>query len=51
MKQVTIRFPDEIHNEMRHLSVDAGVSQNEYINNLVQEDLEKRKAQKEKTSQ
>ena len=43
MKQISVRLDDELHNKVKHLLVDIEKSFNEYVIELIKQDLEKRK--------
>ncbi|WP_373845242.1 YlcI/YnfO family protein [Clostridium sp.] len=47
IKQISVRFDDELHKEVKYLLVDIDKSFNEYILDLVRKDLERRKKEKE----
>ena len=42
MKQISIRLDDEIHKKVKYLMVELEISINEYIVDLIKQDLEKR---------
>jgi predicted HicB family RNase H-like nuclease len=48
IKQLTIRLDDELHKQLKYLSVDIDKSLNEYISELIKQDMEKRKAETKK---
>jgi predicted HicB family RNase H-like nuclease len=43
IKQLIIRLDDDLHKELKHLSIDINKSINEYVVELIKKDLEKRK--------
>lgn len=45
MKQLTIRLNDDLHKQLKYLSVDIDISINDYITTLINDDLKKRKEQ------
>jgi len=42
IKQITIRLDDDIHKILKYLSIDIGKSLNEYVVELIKQDLKKR---------
>jgi len=46
IKQISVRFDDELHKKVKYLLVDIEKSFNEYILGLIREDLLKREKQK-----
>ena len=49
MKQLPLRMSEELHKELKHLSIDIGKSLNDYFIELAKKDLAERK-QKENSS-
>lgn len=46
MKTFTLRMDDDFHKAVKLKCVEAGVTMQEYITNLIQEDIEKEKTKK-----
>jgi predicted HicB family RNase H-like nuclease len=43
MKQISLRLDDELHKQVKYLLVELEKSFNEYVLELIKQDLEKRK--------
>lgn len=48
IKQISVRFDDELHKKVKYLLVDIEKSFNEYILELIREDLVRREKEKNK---
>ena len=46
MKQLSVRFEDDFHKEIKHYCVEHEVTINELVNQLLKEKLEKEKEKK-----